>query len=359
MGDFLSIYAAVQPDKPAVIEHPPGVDAVVVTFAELEERANRLANALIALGSGPGQKVIWCGPNSLGVVDVVNAARKVGATAVPLNYRLSPEEAAYVTDHCDATVVLVDAEYAELFRAIRADIPKVTHVLVYGGEPLEGQESVEKLTASAPATAPPERDAEVAATMIYTSGTTGKPKGALRSAPADPQAVAALLGLIGCAPDDIYITTGPLYHSGPGGFMAIAQALGQTVVLQRKFDPEDWLRLVDNYRVTATFSAPTPIRMICSLPDEVRARYDRSSRSGCSPMPRRGAWPSSACTRRLPRRLAVGDLRLDRARSQHRARAGRSAAQARIVRSGGADGRDRAVRRRRQRGHRHRPGPSR
>jgi acyl-CoA synthetase (AMP-forming)/AMP-acid ligase II len=277
MGDFLTIYAAVQPDKPAVIEHPRGGDAVVVTFAELEERANRLANALIALGSGPGQKVIWCGPNSLGVVDVVNAARKVGATAVPLNYRLSPEEAAYVTDHCDATLVLVDAEYAELFRAIRADIPKVTHVLVYGGEALEGQESVEKLTTSAPATAPPERDAEVAATMIYTSGTTGKPKGALRSAPADPQAVATLLGLIGCAPDDIYITTGPLYHSGPGGFMAIAQALGQTVVLQRKFDPEDWLRLVDTYRVTATFSAPTPIRMICSLPDEVRARYDRSS----------------------------------------------------------------------------------
>jgi fatty-acyl-CoA synthase/long-chain acyl-CoA synthetase len=86
-----------------------------------------------------------------------------------------------------------------------------------------------------------------------------------------------LLGLIGCVPDDVYVTTGPLYHSGPGGFMAIAQALGQTVILQRKFDPEDWLRLVDTYGVTATFSAPTPIRMICSLPDDVKARYDRSS----------------------------------------------------------------------------------
>jgi fatty-acyl-CoA synthase/long-chain acyl-CoA synthetase len=277
MGDFLTIYAAVQPDKPSVIEHPPGSDAVVVTFAELEERANRLANAFLAVGCGPGQKVIWCGPNSIGVVEVVNAARKIGATAVPLNYRLSPEEAAYVTDHCDATLVLVDAEYAELFREIRADIPKVKHVLVFGGEALDGQESVSKLTASAPSTEPPERDAEVAATMIYTSGTTGKPKGALRRNAADPQAVAALLGLIGCVPDDVYVTTGPLYHSGPGGFMAIAQALGQTVILQRKFDPEDWLRLVDTYGVTATFSAPTPIRMICSLPDDVKARYDRSS----------------------------------------------------------------------------------
>jgi fatty-acyl-CoA synthase/long-chain acyl-CoA synthetase len=277
MGDFLTTYATVQPDKPAVIEHPPHGAAVVISFAELEARANRLANVLIGLGSGPGQKVVWCGPNSIGVAEVVNAARKIGATAVPLNYRLSPEEAAYVTDHCDASVALVDAEYAELFREIRAGIPKVAHVLVYGGEALDGQESVEALTASAPSTEPPERDVQVAATMIYTSGTTGKPKGALRQTAADPQAVGALLGLIGCVTDDVYITTGPLYHSGPGGFMAIAQALGQTCVLQRKFDPEDWLRLVDTYRVTSTFSAPTPIRMICSLPDDVRARYDRSS----------------------------------------------------------------------------------
>jgi fatty-acyl-CoA synthase/long-chain acyl-CoA synthetase len=75
----------------------------------------------------------------------------------------------------------------------------------------------------------------------------------------------------------VYITTGPLYHSGPGGFMGLAQALGQTVVLQRKFQAEDWLRLVDQYRVTSTFSAPTPIRMVCNLSDDVKAKYDVSS----------------------------------------------------------------------------------
>ena len=59
--------------------------------------------------------------------------------------------------------------------------------------------------------------------------------------------------------------------------MGIAMALGQTVVLQRKFDPEDWLRLLQTYRCTSTFSAPTPIRMICNLPAEVKARYDTST----------------------------------------------------------------------------------
>ena len=59
--------------------------------------------------------------------------------------------------------------------------------------------------------------------------------------------------------------------------MAIGQAFGQTVVAQRKFDPVDWLRLVDKYGVTSTFSAPTPIRIICNLPEETKAKYDRST----------------------------------------------------------------------------------
>jgi acyl-coenzyme A synthetase/AMP-(fatty) acid ligase len=86
-----------------------------------------------------------------------------------------------------------------------------------------------------------------------------------------------MLAFIGYRPDDVYLTTGPLYHSGPGGFMGIALAMGQTIVLQHKFDPEDWLRLVETYRCTSTFAAPTPIRMICNLPNDVLERYDRSS----------------------------------------------------------------------------------
>ena len=71
-------------------------------------------------------------------------------------------------------------------------------------------------------------------------------------------------------PEDVYLTTGPLYHSGPGGFATLAHAMGNTIVVQRKFDPEDWLRLLQTYRVTTTFTAPTPMRMICSLPADVR-----------------------------------------------------------------------------------------
>ncbi|HEX9259078.1 MAG TPA: AMP-binding protein [Acidimicrobiales bacterium] len=278
MGDFLTTYAQLQGEKVAVIDDRPDGTLLTLTFADLESRANRLGQVLHGLGVRPGGKVVWCGQNSIGVVTAMNACRKIGAIAVPLNYRLSPEEAAYVTDHSDTTVVYVDAEFAPLFERIRSDIPKVTTVLVYDGAPLDGQLSADELMAAASDAEPPAPDsAEAAGSMIYTSGTTGKPKGALRRGVGDPAQITAMVQVYGLHPGLIYLTTGPLYHSGPGGFMAIGQALGQTVVVQRKFDPEDWLRLVDKYKCSSTFSAPTPVRMITNLPDEVKARYDRSS----------------------------------------------------------------------------------
>jgi fatty-acyl-CoA synthase/long-chain acyl-CoA synthetase len=278
MPDLLTVYAQAQPDKLAVIDDRPGGDVRQVTCAEFEDVTNRLANVLRGFGVGPGVKVVWCGQNSLGVANLIVAARKLGATAVPLNYRLSDDEAAYVTDHSDAAIVYADAEFAPLFDRVRESIPKVTELLIFDGPALDGQTAVDPLIAAA-SNEPPETPSvdEAGSTMIYTSGTTGKPKGALRRNAMDPAQIGAMLQFVGYTPDDTYLTCGPLYHSGPGGFMGIAMAMGQTVVLQHKFDPEDWLRLLDTYKATSTFSAPTPIRMICNLPPDVKARYDRSS----------------------------------------------------------------------------------
>ena len=273
--DLLAMYASQQPDKPAVIDDRPGRPVVNWSFAELDRRANQLGNYLLGLGVDSSTKVVWCGQNSAALMAMIHAIRKVGAVGVPLNYRLAPDEAAYVIDNCDAKVVYVDAEYEALIEQIRDRIPKVTDVLVF-----DGDGSLEAKVASCPDSAPEEATGEevgLAMTMIYTSGTTGKPKGAVRSGALDPKTAGALIALIGYQPDDVYLTTGPLYHSGPGGFAGVAHALGNTVVVQHKFDPEDWLRLVQAYKVTTTFTAPTPIRMICSLPDEVKQRYDRSS----------------------------------------------------------------------------------
>ena len=126
MPDFLTAYAAAHPDKDRRHRRParPRLSSTL-TYAELGGLSNRLANVLLGLGVLPNTKVVWCGQNSIGVVAIINAARKIGATAVPLNYRLSDEEAAYVTDHSDAVLVYVDAEFAPMFERIRGQLPKV------------------------------------------------------------------------------------------------------------------------------------------------------------------------------------------------------------------------------------------
>jgi fatty-acyl-CoA synthase/long-chain acyl-CoA synthetase len=278
--DILSIYAQTQPDKPGVIDDRPDGTIVRWTYADLEAQSNRVANLLLRLGVAPGRKVLWCGPNSPGVVAVMNATRKIGAVAVPLNYRLTPEEALYVINHSDAEVAYVDHEYAPMLAALRDQLEKVRHIVAVGASDRKAPDGMltDADIAAAPADAPDVGDAAGAAgTMIYTSGTTGKPKGAVRSGPPDLEVWGALLNLLGYRPDDIYLTSGPLYHSGPSGFMAFGLFFGQTIIVQRRFDAEDWLRLVDKYQVSSTFSAPALVRMICALPREVKDRYDRSS----------------------------------------------------------------------------------
>jgi acyl-CoA synthetase (AMP-forming)/AMP-acid ligase II len=275
--DTLSVYARSQPDKPGVIDDRPDGTVVVWTYAELEAQANRVANLLLSLGAGPGTKVLWCGPNSPEVVAVMSATRKIGAVAVPLNYRLTPDEALYVINHSDAVVAYVDHEYAPMFAAFRGQLDKVRHVIAVGGPAPEGMLGDADI-AAASADPPDVGDATGGGgTMIYTSGTTGKPKGAVRSGPPDPEVLGALLNLFGYRPDDIYLTSGPLYHSGPSAFMGAGLLFGQTIIVQRRFDAEDWLRLVDTYHVTSTFSAPALVRMICALPGQVKDRYERSS----------------------------------------------------------------------------------
>src|SRR5258707_14724020 len=139
MPDLLSIYAESQPDKLAVVDDRGGGDLVRWTYAEFGGEGNRLAHALASLGVTPGDKVVWCGPNSRQVVAVVNAARKAGAVAVPLNYRLTPEEALYVIGNSDASIAYVDAEYAPMFARLRDRLDKGRPGLVQGGAPPAGR----------------------------------------------------------------------------------------------------------------------------------------------------------------------------------------------------------------------------
>jgi acyl-CoA synthetase (AMP-forming)/AMP-acid ligase II len=273
------MHAAAVGTTPAVIvDASGGSRASVTTFAELDARVNQLAHAMLELGAKPGDRLVWCGPNSLEVLVTIHAARKALLTAVPLSYRFTADEMAYVIDNSDATLVVIDAEQAPLLASVSDQVPKVRNVIVFGGEVPQGflawDDALRDQSTEEPVAAP---DASAGSAMIYTSGTTGKPKGALRTQ-THPETVFALMTEIGLlAGAEVHLTTGPLYHSGPLAWASLNHTLGCPVVVMRKFDPVAWVRLVKEHGITNTFSAPTQLKRIVSLPDVELAKADMST----------------------------------------------------------------------------------
>jgi acyl-CoA synthetase (AMP-forming)/AMP-acid ligase II len=283
-ADPLSLHAEARGDAPAVVvDSFGGARSSTTTFSELNLKVNRLAHALRSLGTTIGERLVWCGPNSLEVITTIHAARKHGLVAVPLSYRFNADEMAYVIDNSDAVVVVTDSEQAGTVASVRDRCPKVREIVVVdtlaaAPDTPDGCLRFDELLASQPDTEPEPPDAsEIGGQMLYTSGTTGKPKGALRTT-SDRSIVFALLVELGLPqPDDVHLTTGPLYHSGPLAFASLAHTLGAPIVVLRRFDPIGWLRLVAEHRVTNTFSAPTQLKRIVALPDDELASADLSS----------------------------------------------------------------------------------
>ena len=268
--DLIAAQAARQPHRPALIE-----DERSLTWEQFFRMRNRLAHALAALGIGAGQHAIVYAHNALENLVVGAALRALGAIGVPMNHRLTAEEVAYILDDADATAVFVGDAFLPMAERVRG-AARVKHWITLGAERRPWAEALDDLLArghEAPPPAPP----AMGGSMVYTAGTTGKPKGALRRV-TDPKAILPRLAALDCLdPAQVHLVAGPLYHSAPGGFALYAQMVGGTVVVMRKFDPEEALRLVERHRCTTTFMAPTLLKRIVDLPAEVRGRYDVSS----------------------------------------------------------------------------------
>ncbi|MCZ6617130.1 MAG: AMP-binding protein, partial [Gammaproteobacteria bacterium] len=206
MTDILTVLSERHPDKTAVIDDRTDGTLTCWTFEELESRANKLAHMLLAFDVEPQTRVLWCGQNSAQIVAFTNACRKVGVTAVPMNYRLSADEAAYIVDNSDALVIFADAAYGKLFADISDQIPQAREVVIFDGPALAGQHQAESLTAHTPDTPPGNRPSNTnTLTMIYTSGTTGRPKGAVRKG-RDVDLTQRMLKIFGNVAQDVYLT---------------------------------------------------------------------------------------------------------------------------------------------------------
>ena len=275
MADILAGYAAQTPDKAALITEDGGR----VTFAEFNGRVNRCAAALTGLGLQPGQDCIHAHYNCVEGFEMGHALRKLRAITTPMNHRLRGQEVAYILNDSDGRVIIAGPEFLAVIDEARAEVEDAgsRHWLALGDTVPDGWESYEQLLAAA-SDAEPDTPSEITGpTMIYTAGTTGNPKGALRRQGADPAVVLSWIQWFGFTTDDVHLLAGPGYHSAPAAFAALHTIMGATVVVERRFDAEASLRLIQDHAVTTTFMAPILVRRILDLPAEVRGRYDVSS----------------------------------------------------------------------------------
>jgi long-chain acyl-CoA synthetase len=277
------------PDRTAVV-----FGDVRYTWREWNARINQLAHALRALGLGRGDKVAVMLHNCHQMLELGQAAMKTGLVTVPMNYRLRAREIQYIVDDSDARALIVGAELLPEITPILGEMRGIVaagHLLVGGGaSPAAPFRDYERVLAEQPTSDPTELAPAGINSMVYTSGTTGRPKGVHRPGGIDPAVILGVVQGFGLQPgNEVHIVPAPLYHSAPGLGAMLTIALGGTLVIMDKFDPEDFLALTARERVTSSFVVPTIVKRILALPDAVKRRYDVSSlRSlivGAAPFP--------------------------------------------------------------------------
>ena len=282
MSFYLERFADESPQMAALCDGPR-----TLTWAEWNALANRLADGFGQLGLRARDRVGVRTANRIEWFVVDAALAKVGAVRVAISWRLQPREVRHVLQNSGARAIVFDDPDA------RALLPAFAGA---GGQPLPGLEwfigigdtSAERVISYADLVAsgrPTPRFTEgTGEAIVYTSGTTGLPKGVHRARPSDEarrQAVAALNDdlkrSIPYARGDRNLLAAPLNHAAAPSSALATHARCGTVYVLRKFDAEESLAWISQYRITVTFMVPTMLNRIMSLPDEIRARYDVSS----------------------------------------------------------------------------------
>ena len=253
-------------------------------WAELDRVMNRAINLLRSVELGPERRLAVFAENSAETVIAYMAAALAGASAVPVNFHLTPDELAYILEDSASTLLLVGPETAErgvLAAEAVSHIPGGPLVTVMGWRCPDHPAVVswEHSLAQAPAKPPP-TDIAPLPHLFYTSGTTGRPKGV--EAPPGLYKGGATVAeyAASCATPNAAIGThlvvGPMYHAGP--FAATRNLMGGApVVVMGRFDAEATLAAIDLHRVRGVFMVPTHFSRLLALPAEARQRYRTDS----------------------------------------------------------------------------------
>ena len=280
--ELLAISSAIVPYRPATV-----FEGRRTTYADLHARVNRLANALADLGLTAGDRVAMLQVNSPEHVEAYFAAAKLDAVYVPLNFRSRAGELRQVVDDARPRVLIVGRQYVDVARELMGGVESLECCVALEA-PVSGWSFYDEMIASASDEERfPQADGGDPTVIMFTAGTTGPPKGVMLGhdsfssyvlsnvAPADPEV------------DERNILTVPMYHVA--GLQALMAGVygGRTLVIQRQFEPKEWMSLVESERVDRAMVVPTMLKMLMDHQDF--RKHDLSSLRvityGAAPMP--------------------------------------------------------------------------
>jgi long-chain acyl-CoA synthetase len=272
---YLPHHAKETPEKPAVISASAGE---TVTFKQLDDRSNQLAQLFHAQGLKRGDHIAVLMENNPRFYDCIWAAFRSGLYITPVNRYLPPDQAADIINDCGAKALVTSHANRQTAEGMNDLIPECT-IRLMADASIAGWQSYEDAVADMPAE--PLAEAWMGAFMLYSSGTTGRPKGILRPLPdvaaAEGFALRQVSNAFGYDAATIYLSPAPLYHGAPVAGCLDVQSRGGTVVMMERFDAEEALRMIEKHQVTHSQWVPTMFVRMMKLPEDVRARYDLSS----------------------------------------------------------------------------------
>ena len=282
--ELLTIACAIVPDRAAIV-----FERQRINFTQLQDRVNRLANALSDLGVGRGDRVAIMEVNCNHIVETYFAAARLDAILVPLNFRSRGDELASMLNSAEPAVLFVGGRYVDLVKSIRDQMVPPNYIASIGrrvgGEWLFYEDLIE--SSSPEEMHFPEGEDEDANILMFTAGTTSEPKGVVLTHQSFTSYLLANVSPPDTDVEEKNLLSVPLYHIA--GIQSVLAAVygGRTLVIMRQFEPLEWMRLVQEERCDRAMIVPTMLKQLMDHP-ELRS-YNLSSLRvityGAAPMP--------------------------------------------------------------------------
>lgn len=264
------------------------------TYREFFERCDRWSLALQKLGVEPGDRIATIAPNTHAHLEAFYAVPQIGAVIVPINYRLTAADFAYILKHSGAKVVSVHADYLDAVDSIRDQVPGVEHFIAFSGSKAGWIDYEATLAASAPDFTPAEVVETEMIALNYTSGTTANPKGVMVTHRNTAFNIMGHLMHTRITAADRYLWVLPMFHANGWCFVWTITAVGGRHICIPKADPKLIFDTIKREGVTLLCAAPTVLISIASAAEEVRKNAPRGVRVFTA-----GAPPAAATIERV------------------------------------------------------------